>query len=593
MKNKLAAFLLLLCVLLLPLSPSFADTNGVRRVTTPQMQIPSPAPLTDATAAPLPSPRERRISKPVLAFQTQTPGEETGIPTARDAASPTPRPQKLKSLQLMEAADEYFSNGDYESALLLYKEAAEIIPDRPNLHNSIGLSLDYLDRLDEAIEAYQMANKLSPNHPVYLYNLASAYYYNGEYSEALANLNKVLSLTEDVDAYSLRAWVYEELDEYEMARRDMDAAIALDDANPSYFYERAILHEELGHYEDALADFQSCIELAPKVARYHAEMGLLLGDLGQDNEAIESFSNAITLESGDSLSYYYQYRGISYDRLGRYPEAIADLTAAISLDANDDFSHYLLGAIYAVLDDYETALDHLTKSIELDPTYANSHYELGWVYYCLERYNDALDSYTTAISLRNNAYSYYILRGDTFIALDKVQMALEDYNKAVELEPNDGWCFRSRGAAYMVMQRYPLACDDFTKAIALEPDETRNYFLRASTYYILGRLDESYADYTTALGMPLEDERREILLFNRGVLLMDQTEYEAAYADFAEAAKLMPQNAENNYYCAIALYELGRYGEALLQVNKALTVEPQNKTFKNLQESILHETTLK
>lgn len=590
MKNKCAAFLLLLCMLILPFSPSFAAADGVRRITTPRMQLPSPAPLAEPTAAP----RElRRISQPAFVFQTQAPDEKTDIPATEDASPPTPPLRKLKSVQLINEADEHFNNGDYENALLLYKEAAEIIPDRPSLHNSIGLSLDYLNRLDEAIEAYKMANKQSPNHPVYLYNLASAYYYNGDYSEALTNLNKVLSLTEDVDAYSMRAWVYEELNEYELAKRDMDTAIALENDNPTYFYERAALHEALGHYEDALADYKTSIELAPEVARYHAGMGLLLADLGLSGEAVDSFSNAIALEKGDSLSYYHQYRGISYDRLGRYPEAMADLSTAISLNASDDFSHYLLGTIYAALDDYEPALTHLTMAVELDPTYANSHYELGWVYYSLGRYNDALDSYTTAISLRNDAYSYYILRGDALIALDKKLMAMEDYNKAVELAPDSSWSFRSRGAAYMSMQRYSVACEDFTTAIALEPEEARNYSLRANAHRILDQLDEAYADYTAAISLLPDGERKETVLFNRGVLLMEQGNFEAAHADFAQAARLMPQNAENNYYCAAALYELGRYGEALLQVNKALSMEPYNKAFKNLQESILHETTLK
>jgi tetratricopeptide (TPR) repeat protein len=86
----------------------------------------------------------------------------------------------------------------------------------------------------------------------------------GSYWEAIDDLNRANELApERADILVLRASAYRYVESPELAREDIDRALALDAANAEAYLERGILEGEAGDAAAARADFLKAVELAP------------------------------------------------------------------------------------------------------------------------------------------------------------------------------------------------------------------------------------------------------------------------------------------------------------------------------------------
>ncbi|MCK5674454.1 MAG: tetratricopeptide repeat protein [Spirochaetales bacterium] len=88
-----------------------------------------------------------------------------------------------------------YSQKMVDKSLEYLEKAAELEPDNPNIHNSLGyiLANEGLD-LEESINSCKKAVKLKSEYPAYLDSLGWAYFKAGKNNEALIYLRKAFSL---------------------------------------------------------------------------------------------------------------------------------------------------------------------------------------------------------------------------------------------------------------------------------------------------------------------------------------------------------------------------------------------------------------
>lgn len=60
---------------------------------------------------------------------------------------------------------------DYAQAAVWYRRALEIDPLNPDLHTDLGTALFYENQVDEALDEFQQALEISPDHPQALINM--------------------------------------------------------------------------------------------------------------------------------------------------------------------------------------------------------------------------------------------------------------------------------------------------------------------------------------------------------------------------------------------------------------------------------------
>lgn len=95
----------------------------------------------------------------------------------------------------------------------------------------------------------------------------------GEYSLALADYDKVVSLRADSPiAFLNRGRTYFNLKEFGKATADFDKSIELDPKDSKAYFNRGVLNESLGYLDKAYADYSKAVELDPanEVAKTNA-----------------------------------------------------------------------------------------------------------------------------------------------------------------------------------------------------------------------------------------------------------------------------------------------------------------------------------
>lgn len=134
-------------------------------------------------------------------------------------------------------AYELYEDGKMNEALAAMNEALEINPSNDRWHFNKALTLDAMERFDEAIEEYKAALTLNSADIEILNCLAVDYTRTGQYDLALDVFNQIEKTDPDFEpGYCNRIITYTEMGNYEMAEQMFYLAQQLNDSCPLCFY---------------------------------------------------------------------------------------------------------------------------------------------------------------------------------------------------------------------------------------------------------------------------------------------------------------------------------------------------------------------
>lgn len=195
----------------------------------------------------------------------------------------------------------HFHRGDYAGCIEPWSRVIELIPDSPQAHTNLGSAMYHLDRIAEAIAAYERALEIQPG-PQALTNLGTALFYAGRYDEAVATLERAANMnTSDPEVWGNlgNACRYAPGGQPRM-REALDRAVALMrdrlDGHPRDAEGRARLAGwlmNLGRGAEALDEIRIALEMAPRSVACMARAGYVHADAGDDAEAVCWFRKAI------------------------------------------------------------------------------------------------------------------------------------------------------------------------------------------------------------------------------------------------------------------------------------------------------------
>jgi tetratricopeptide (TPR) repeat protein len=99
--------------------------------------------------------------------------------------------------QIMRMAELAASRGEYEEAILLYREAIEKDPELASAWNNLGIALFRRARFREAVDAYEKAAKIDPQNADIYFNMGLAHYKLGDFMTARRSFARALELNPD------------------------------------------------------------------------------------------------------------------------------------------------------------------------------------------------------------------------------------------------------------------------------------------------------------------------------------------------------------------------------------------------------------
>ncbi len=276
-------------------------------------------------------------------------------------------------------------------ALEEYDVALERNPDLPRAHLNKGIVFLRRKEYVNAQEEFRLELKINPNEDKAYNNLSAALRFQGLYDQAVEAAQKAVNLKSYYpEAYMNLGLAYKNKGDYEKAKE----ALGLGMKNVPLFLDANLLLGEIlqeeGKWDSAMAEYQRILDQpSPKKdilydletlfakgdpydlqnseirAKAHFNSGTICVQQGRIDLAEYHLKRAISLKP--DFAEALANLGILYDNTERRPQAIARLQEAVSLDPQNAVYHYNLGLAYAKSNRLEEAREEFERSLKIEP----------------------------------------------------------------------------------------------------------------------------------------------------------------------------------------------------------------------------------
>ncbi len=302
--------------------------------------------------------RNNRQAEARKIYEAFLDGDENPLVAAALAAlSGGAKPQPFIATPGAGAAEALFSlatsmtdEQSIDVALLYARLALSFNADRPVMLTLLGDTYEDMKQYEKAIEAYAQVPETSPLRSNAEMEIAVSLQRLEKKDEALAKLNALIERDpKNYDAIVTLGNIYRNNEDYANAARVYDMAIALINEPVQghwrvYYYD-GIAHERLKQWDVAEKAFRRALELAPDEPMVLNYLGYSMIEKKINlTEAMEMVKKAVELRPNDG--YIIDSLGWAYYQLGDYEEAVTHIERAVELLPADPIIAEHLGDAY-------------------------------------------------------------------------------------------------------------------------------------------------------------------------------------------------------------------------------------------------------
>lgn len=351
------------------------------------------------------------------------------------------------------------------------------------------------NKIESAINFFSIAVKLKSN-GLYFYNLATAYFLNGQLEEAKNAYLKAISDSPDVDEYRYAlAYLYYKQEELTKAKQILSQVLQRN----SDFEAARLLQANILYDEDKY---------------FFAEKELKQGNFSDSNEEY-----LVLLAKIYRALYKNELAAETYEKL-----------LAISPQSMD--YRFELARVYFDLQKYEKAARLVVSIIAEKPKYVNSYVLASKIYIKMFDFKNVLKTTNEALALDLNNEDSLYLKALAEIGLQMYDESINTAQKLLNYNPHKSEAYALLGACYMEKAEFDIALKYYEEAILVDSKNV-DYFLNAANLLKkLGRNKEALRYLYVARS--LKSDNKEII--NRLIDIYIEEK------DYKQALKLLRQN---------------------------------------------------
>ena len=363
-------------------------------------------------------------------------------------------------------AFELYETGRMNEALVAMNEALDINPANDRWHFNKALTLDAMEKFDEAIEEFRLALDLNPNDIETLNCLAVDYTRTGHYDLSLSVSEQIEKLEPDFEpCYCNRIITYTEMGEHEMAEQMFYLAQQINENCPLCFYNIGNSFFIRASFRKAVWCWEKTALLEPNHPQINYRIAQGYWNLGSRNLAWRHFIEELKNNPGDK-------------------------------DVIFDFGLFLLHN-----GDTASAAEKFNRILETSPDYAAAVFYLGEIE--LNRNNSKMAEkyYRRAMQLDSRLPGPRFRLGRPALQQGRKEEAFGLLASELELDIQQSEVLLSIGLMMTELGRLDYATHCFLKVSELEPSNGVNYLYLAKALALRGELDESeqFLDYALEL----------------------------------------------------------------------------------------------
>lgn len=386
---------------------------------------------------------------------------------------------KAKYKELSDIAYNLQKQNKLDEALEIYNLLLKMNSEDVNVLNLVGMLYMAKKQYSESINYLSKAVVLNKSAYI-LSNLGKAYYLNEQYAESIDLYLQALQVEENDDILYSLALAYKTVQKFDLAIKYYQKAILNNSENYNALYNLALLYKDLNNSEMALDYCLKAMHIVPDDVDLYTLLSKLYENLHDYNKSIKYLEKAVSLTPNNSLFYYnlgvlYSKIGDNENALNNYlivlnlqpndTEAMINISnlykendkekalkyalRAFDLKSNDSIVNLLLSQIYREMYDYDNSLNVLNNYLNIDSNNPEIYYQFALNYMDLGLYNDALINYEKALSFDKENLSYLKGKAIAYKYLGEEKLAINLLNEIYQKDGNSNSTAISLGMCYL------------------------------------------------------------------------------------------------------------------------------------------------
>jgi len=267
-----------------------------------------------------------------------------------------------------ERAQQFYEAGQWHKALREIRRALSFNPQQSDWHFGMGLTLDAMQRYDEAIEAYRKVLELRNDDVDAMINLGVDLVQVARHREAITILERAGELEPQSSAsWSHRIAAYARLGDHEQAEVMFYMACQIDETDASAYDHVAESLALRGELHQAIRCWKQALKFDPQYPDAWGNLARAHWQLGDLPRARRDFIRALRREPGhiDTLLIL----GELLIEMKRYAEAAEKFRRVVELDPSIPDAYYHLGHLAYMAGHRNAAEARFEKARALSPDY--------------------------------------------------------------------------------------------------------------------------------------------------------------------------------------------------------------------------------
>lgn len=307
------------------------------------------------------------------------------------------------------------------------------------------------------------------------------------------------------EPYFYRAIAKIQLEDYQGALRDCNAAIERNPFSPGCYYARGYVHRQLEQWTQAEADYTEALHFSPENRTYMLLRADTRAQMGQFDAALDDIEWILRREpqSASVWSEKGQVCFLKKDTLA----ALSAFEQAAMYDKTNPAVWSALGVTNLMLGHEEEAYVQLTQAINAGSKWAGDYINRGVLHYKRHNYRGALSDYDQAVKIAPRDAECYYNRGIMRQEVGDYNNALEDLNTAIELAPERTEMRYQRALVEMQLKQWSAVVTDMDAMIARYPYFLPAYYLAAQAKTQQGNTVAAYKYRQKAYELEQNKER--------------------------------------------------------------------------------------
>lgn len=418
-----------------------------------------------------------------------------------------------------------------------------------------------MERFPSAEEEFRVALKLNSAYEPALLGLQELYLEWGRKTGDKSKIEESIKVSENVlrvnpesaDAYTLRAFAYNEMGKTEESKLSAENAFRLrqDDWRITYllaeiylldastraraidFFEKtvkinpeqseshrrlAVLYEEDKRYSDAVSHLEKLSILVPEDSTVFFSLGLNYSRIDKLRDSVKAYKRCIELAPG-YVEARINLSRLLFERLEDFEEAEKSIEQLLSgyysqlSDFDKKYFSVALGRIYMLKERYDDAKRIFEDVIKSGPNHIDAHFYLGDAYFALNKYHEAEKEYREVLRLNPDSAAVHLALAKVMEKIERRDLAVDELKTVLRLDPTFGEANFLLGKYQEQAGYYYEAMDYYKKAIENNPDYIEAHYALAQNAFKVGEnklaieefkrvksLDSKYGDVTYYLG---------------------------------------------------------------------------------------------